>query len=480
MPTAEFQSADGLSTRSAGLIASSDNGGSVVRVGSETLSMFDAGPVDLVGVQPCELVQIIMVDELGLSAVCTGSGSLVSLFSDFRSGDQLFRLTRAVLQAVGGRVVVAQGRVVVTMPESRGDDGPVGGFSADAPLGILQATTVDEFEGFVAIVDPDDAGTIARNIGLNGDRFSHRFVDVGQNELRELVSVLGIEGTVLDSSAGASLFVGSAGDAELIRQILNDVPFSVHVLSAPVVSDQFLAALSASGFLTVDFDRERGLLWLSGDTQEVARAVTLANQLQYSVTDRYVEAAFVYASTDDFRSFSAQLGGSITSTDGVNSLVLGSGGDGLSLALDQVRGQTGIVIEERPRIATRDGVQAEFQNGRDVPVQSSVDEDGRSSIEYRQSGTLLRVLTHTLPDGMVVVDVYLEVSSVDGAGVAENPTFSRRSVSTQVVVRPGQVVALSGFTSRQDETANARAFWFLPQISGRDREERLHILLSVT
>ena len=74
-----------------------------------------------------------------------------------------------------------------------------------------------------------------------------------------------------------------------------------------------------------------------------------------------------------------------------------------------------------------------------------------NSIEYRDTGVILKVTPRVNAGGLVLLDISQEVSDVNpngptGGGTAtpSSPTISTRKISTSVAVQDGQVIALGG------------------------------------
>jgi general secretion pathway protein D len=77
-----------------------------------------------------------------------------------------------------------------------------------------------------------------------------------------------------------------------------------------------------------------------------------------------------------------------------------------------------------------------------------------SSIEYKDTGIILKITPRVNASGVVQLDVSQEVSQVSTAAASANtqlqsPTISTRRITTSVAVRDGQVIALGGLFSDQ-------------------------------
>ena len=96
---------------------------------------------------------------------------------------------------------------------------------------------------------------------------------------------------------------------------------------------------------------------------------------------------------------------------------------------------------------------AALQVGDQVPIltqQSTSNLTGNdntvNSVEYRDTGVILKVTPRVNTSGLVQLDISQEVSDVTSVstGQINSPTISTRRVSTTVAVQDGQVIALGG------------------------------------
>lgn len=156
------------------------------------------------------------------------------------------------------------------------------------------------------------------------------------------------------------------------------------------------------------------------------------------------------------------LGGSLA---GAAQLHLAAGGlDAVLSVLDQ-DGRFKVV--SRPMLRVRTGAQARFSVGQQVPVLGSIslDKSGNAiqSVEYRQSGTIFTVQPDVRRE-VVDLDITQELSSfaVTTTGVNNSPTLLQRTASSQLSIRPGEVVVFAGLEEQRDDQAESRFFgWSL-------------------
>lgn len=159
----------------------------------------------------------------------------------------------------------------------------------------------------------------------------------------------------------------------------------------------------------------------------------------------------------------------ITQVPGFN-LVLSRNGSPRAVlsALDQV---TDVRVVSSPQVVVMDSQVAQLQVGDRVPILSrtsqSVDNPDApivSSVEYVNTGVILRVVPRISQSGMVTMEVYQEISNVSTTRNSGDltPTISQRQITSNVAVDNGQTVVLGGLISEQQQAGHDG----LPVLSG--------------
>jgi general secretion pathway protein D len=121
-----------------------------------------------------------------------------------------------------------------------------------------------------------------------------------------------------------------------------------------------------------------------------------------------------------------------------------------------------------PRLMARNGEMATIQVGQEVPVITSQQSTGLTTtgggggtgvangvlqtIQYRSTGTILRVKPIIYAGNRIELEVSQEVSSAADAKVGQinSPTISTRRLETKLSIRDGATVLLGGLISRND------------------------------
>jgi general secretion pathway protein D len=142
--------------------------------------------------------------------------------------------------------------------------------------------------------------------------------------------------------------------------------------------------------------------------------------------------------------------------------------------LNTLESKTDVNVVSAPKLLVLNNQTAVLQVGDQVPIAtqnstSTIDPNAPTinSIEYRDTGVILKVTPRVNGSGLVMLDVAQEVSDVNttaarGTGI-NSPTISTRKISTSVAVQDGEVLALGGLI-RNIQTKGRVGFPFLSQI----------------
>jgi general secretion pathway protein D len=125
----------------------------------------------------------------------------------------------------------------------------------------------------------------------------------------------------------------------------------------------------------------------------------------------------------------------------------------LRAVITALSAKTNVKILEAPRILALDGVQAQINIGAEVPVTTASFGDPLqsgstnfvNSIQFRPTGVTLLIMPRISASGIVTMDLAIEVSSATGQALT--PTINTNSITTSLIVRDGQTVAIAGIIS---------------------------------
>ena len=132
-----------------------------------------------------------------------------------------------------------------------------------------------------------------------------------------------------------------------------------------------------------------------------------------------------------------------------------------NLILSALHNVTDVKVLSNPSLVVLDNQVATLQVGDQVPITTgtanvlTANNTVVSTIDYRNTGIILRVQPRVSANGNVIIDIEQESSSVTpGSASSLTPTISDRHVKSSVSVASGQTVLLAGLIS--DETDRTR------------------------
>jgi general secretion pathway protein D len=130
----------------------------------------------------------------------------------------------------------------------------------------------------------------------------------------------------------------------------------------------------------------------------------------------------------------------------------------IAASLTALEALTKINVVSAPKLMVLNNQTAALQVGDQVPTlsETSTSTIGTNapvvnSIEYKDTGIILKITPRVNSGGVVLLDMSQEVSAVvpttSGAAAINSPTISTRKIATEVAVQDGEVIALGGLIS---------------------------------
>lgn len=191
--------------------------------------------------------------------------------------------------------------------------------------------------------------------------------------------------------------------------------------------------------------------------------VTLNDDLRYGVQSFFTKGASA-------ATLSTLASGVVSSTFPGFSYVYDQGN--IRAILDALDSITDIRVVSSPQVLVLDNRTAELQVGDQVPVTtqqsvSNVDPDAPTvnSVEFRETGVVLRVTPRVNASGVVNLEIEQEESTAvatTSSGI-DSPTIQQRKLKSTVVVNSGETVALGGLI-RDTQTDSISGIPFLSSI----------------
>ena len=103
-----------------------------------------------------------------------------------------------------------------------------------------------------------------------------------------------------------------------------------------------------------------------------------------------------------------------------------------------------------PKLVTRNGSKAEFLAGGEVPIPLA-DGFGNLNVTFKSYGVILKIEPYSDPDGYIAANIEIEISDIDPAvSVIGIPGFITRKTISEVNMRSGQTLVISGMLNAQD------------------------------
>lgn len=183
---------------------------------------------------------------------------------------------------------------------------------------------------------------------------------------------------------------------------------------------------------------------VSRDDAEALGLRWSSSPINQTRTDNSIGAAFTTTGTEN------GIFGNLFDTS-----VLNVGID-INAVLQLLDERTDVSILSRPIIFTSDNQEAEFFDGQDIPFitnAQTTDTGGTTQgFEYRAVGIQLRVRPRLTPNKDVDLRVNIELSSVapGQANASGQVVVDRRETTTQLIVRSGQTLVISGIMRNED------------------------------
>ncbi len=410
-----------------------------------------------------------------------------------------------VLAGPGGRTLIVTGpdeavRRLGTLAHALDTDGLAG-----SALGLFPLTTAraDVLVGDLKAILPESEGVRARAIGRmnavlvaahsNGalrraqdwivrlDReggtarrslFSYSPQAARAEGLARLVAPL-IGARIIDGSdtqAGAPALNGSYGETDANRLITPVADIDLTKTPEPEESGEALTALEAGltdGPALLPDARTNSFLAYASE-REWKTLMAAIERLDRRPAQVMIEATIVEITLNDDLRYGLQffyeqnknaLG--IMGVDALRGLAQAAGlsyafnATNLSLTIEALSRLTHVKVVSSPKIMVVNNETAALQIGDEVPVatQSAVPTDafgGRivNTIEFRDTGVILKITPRVTRDGIVSLDLEQEVSDVTATTTStiDSPTIRQRRVKSSVDVQSGQTIAMAGLT----------------------------------
>lgn len=276
-------------------------------------------------------------------------------------------------------------------------------------------------------------------------------------------------------------------DAQALAKVLQEV---LQGTPAAATAPGAAAAQSAAGARRVVVNPATNTLIISAQGLDRGQVLGLLRDLDRPTRGAVIEVTVAEVQLKDSFSLGVEFGftsprsdGSVTSGGTIGNLISGDSGfrvtnvnsvGQLRAAINALATDNKARILSSPTVLARNGETATIQVGEEVPIVTSQQTTGTAAtpggvltpgvlqtIQYRNTGVILKVRPTIFSDDRVDLDVAQEVSSAGSTttGVSISPTFSTRKVETKLSLREGSTVMLAGLISSQSTSGEAGVPW---------------------
>lgn len=256
------------------------------------------------------------------------------------------------------------------------------------------------------------------------------------------------EGTVTRAEASASPANIEVGEVSIIADAENN---ALLIMSSPGDYDKVYKAIQKLDVLPLQVLVEATIV-----------EVSLEDELQYGL--QWFFKNHLGSATKGIGTLGQTPISSAADVIGTASYEVISGSSTRAL-LNVLATDSRLKVISSPTLMVLDNHTAEIKVGDQVPIQtsattntsSSTDSGGvnvTSTIQYRDTGVLLKVTPRVNAGGMVVLDITQEVNDVDQTTSSriDSPTIIQRRVETSVAVQSGETLVLGGLIKENNNS----------------------------
>lgn len=217
----------------------------------------------------------------------------------------------------------------------------------------------------------------------------------------------------------------------------------------------------------ISADAGRNALIIQADPATYQEIESLVRALDAPVDQVMIEVTIAEVNlNNDFRfgiqwSFDLRDGGRVSLTEGGSGQPIqrfpgfsyGFVGDYVQASLNALASRTNVEVISSPVIVTLDNQEAVLQVGDEVPIVTQTaanvttpDATVVNTVQYRETGILLRVTPRIGRGGIVTLEVNQEASEVAATTTSgiDSPTIQQRRFASTVSIADGETVALGG------------------------------------
>jgi general secretion pathway protein D len=230
-------------------------------------------------------------------------------------------------------------------------------------------------------------------------------------------------------------------------------------ITADVTNNSILVYASQEGHRIVkqtlrQIDRPQMQVAIEATIAEVTLNDTLNHGVQF-----FLKSSDIGLPADKGSLINSSTGAVLSRTIPGFSFLLGSNTEP-RLILDALHTVTDVKVLSNPSLVVLDNQPATLQVGDQVPVSTgsatvlTANNTIVNTIDYRNTGIILRVIPRINFNGNVVLDIEQEISNVASTSSSAStltPTVSQRRIKSSIAVASGQTVLLAGLISERED-----------------------------
>jgi len=349
--------------------------------------------------------------------------------------------------------------------------------SPEAPTaGLVRLISMERLNGILAIsAQPQYLEDVRRWVevldraGESAERrlFVYRVQNGRSSDLSAtLVRAFGGSASAGGATGAAPTGVGSATAATPVPAPEGALPQSMGQSAARGGGAQ-LNLGGDTGPVTITSDDQNNAVIVFSAPREYSVIEDALRKLDIPPVQVLIEAAITEVSLNDNLRYGVQWqlgsgGDRVSLTEGKTSSptqifpgfsYLFTNGTDIKATLNALNEVTDINVVSAPKLMVLNNQTAVLQVGDEVPVVTASavstqtpDAPIVNSVEYRETGVILKVTPRVNGSGSVLLDISQEVSDVaeTGTSTINSPTIQQRKIATTVVAQDGQTIALGG------------------------------------
>ena len=276
---------------------------------------------------------------------------------------------------------------------------------------------------------------------------------------------------------------------EVVRIVADEISNSLIILATPRDYDKIREVL-----IRIDVVPRQVLI------EAIIAEIALTGNLQFGI-----EHAFATGGIENVLGTSGEGGSSnsLLQTGAKRAVSISQSGlfsfitdqDRFMSFINAVNSRSKVNILATPHVIAADNREAHILIGEEVPILTSTQQSTLatanivSSIQYRDTGTILTILPQVNSAGLVNMEIRQEVSDVGNPsfGDTSSPSFTSRETETTVVVQNRESVLLGGIIDeRVERIRNGVPFLMDVPVLGRlfrveqDKRERTELVILIT